>query len=253
MLQEFLIRCVISCSIAVSFYFVSASVVSRVFARKVNRDVMSHDVKLGVTSLLFGTPLLQGYAMAHEYLGVSFVYSNIAQMGWAYWALSVPVYVLLWDLVFYVTHRALHWTTIYRNSHFRHHSCRPPVAWSGIAVDPFETILSGILPYVVPLFMMPFHIWTVYALNMGLLIWATLLHSTLKWNGNWLFFGPKDHNVHHSFGLKNCNFAAVFTLWDRLMGTMDRKTIPVWWAKELATEAKVAGMNDGKSASSPAA
>ena len=55
---------------------------------------------------------------------------------------------------------------------------------SGVAIDPFETILSGILPYTVPLFFFPFHLWTVYAINMVLMFWATLVHSSVPWSGS---------------------------------------------------------------------
>ena len=72
---------------------------------------------------------------------------------------------------------------VFRISHFRHHKCRPPVPWSGIAIDPIETVFSGILPYIVPLFMLPFHIYTVYALNIVLMGWATLVHSSYDWSG----------------------------------------------------------------------
>ena len=42
---------------------------------------------------------------------------------------------------------------------------------------------------------------------------------------------PKDHNMHHALGLKNANFAAVFTFWDRIGRTLDRKRTPPWWGK----------------------
>jgi sterol desaturase/sphingolipid hydroxylase (fatty acid hydroxylase superfamily) len=70
----------------------------------------------------------------------------LQEYGWAYWVLSIPLYFLLWDGVFYLTHLILHWQPVYAASHFRHHAFRPPVAWSGIAIDPIETVFSGILP-----------------------------------------------------------------------------------------------------------
>ena len=90
--------------------------------------------------------------MLSEKYHISKMYTDISSHGWLYWALSLPLYVLLWDLVFYVTHLVLHMPLVYRKSHFRHHACRPPVPWSGIAVDPIETILSGMMPYIIPLF-----------------------------------------------------------------------------------------------------
>ncbi len=43
---------------------------------------------------------------------------------------------------------------------------------------------------------------------------------------------PKDHNLHHAFGLKNANYAAVFTIWDRLGSTLNRRQEPPWWGKD---------------------
>jgi sterol desaturase/sphingolipid hydroxylase (fatty acid hydroxylase superfamily) len=53
------------------------------------------------------------------------------------------------------------------------------------------TILSGILPYTVPLFFFPFHLWTVFAINMVLMFWATLVHSSVPWSGSTIFMTPK--------------------------------------------------------------
>jgi lathosterol oxidase len=231
MLSMLLLRSVISGTLAVLLYLLSAGFVSRFWNRGVSRSVIKHDVKLGIGSLIFGSPVLQIFALLAEKYHVGFMYTDIAAHGWGYWLLSLPLYVLCWDLVFYLTHRVLHWPFVYRHSHFRHHSCRPPVPWSGIAIDPFETILSGILPYTVPLFFFPFHIYTVYALNIGLMGWATLVHSSFDWSGNAVMLSPKDHNLHHAFGLKNSNFAAVFTFWDRVASTLNRRQAPPWWGK----------------------
>jgi Delta7-sterol 5-desaturase len=231
MISMLLLRSVISGTLAVLLYLLSAGVVSRFWNRGVSRSVLKHDVKLGIGSLVFGSPVLQLFAFAAEKYHLGFLYTDVGAHGWLYWVVSLPLYVLCWDAVFYATHRVLHWPFVYRHCHFRHHSCRPPVPWSGIAIDPFETILSGILPYTVPLFFFPFHIYTVYALNIGLMVWATLVHSSFDWGGNAIMLSPKDHNLHHAFGLKNSNFAAVFTFWDRLASTLNRRQAPPWWGK----------------------
>jgi lathosterol oxidase len=232
-MSAFLLRSVISGAIATALYVLSAALMARYYNRGVSRSVLKYDVVLGVTSLLFGSPVLQAFALLAEKYHVTLVYTDIAARGWGYWLLSLPLYVLLWDAVFYLTHLVLHVPFVYRKSHFRHHACRPPVPWSGIAIDPFETILSGIMPYTIPLFFAPFHIYTVYALNIVLMFWATLVHSSHPWTGNAVMLSPRDHNLHHAFGLKNSNFAAVFTFWDRIFGTLNRRQQPPWWGKEF--------------------
>jgi Delta7-sterol 5-desaturase len=233
MFLDFVLRASLSGLIAALLYLVSAGLVSRFFDRKVSRSVLRHDMKLGFVSLLFGSPVIQGFALLAERYHFGFMYTDMAEKGWLYWALSLPLYVLLWDAVFYATHLVLHLPIVYRKSHFRHHACRPPVPWSGIAIDPFETILSGIMPYTIPLLIAPFHIYTVYALNIVLMFWATIVHSSMPWSGSAVFMTPRDHNLHHAFGLKNVNYAAVFTFWDRLFGTLNRKDVPPWWGKDF--------------------
>jgi lathosterol oxidase len=231
MIQEFVLRCVLSGAFASILYLLAGAFWARRHSREVSRSVVKHDIKLGFISLLFGSPVLQIFALASEKYHLDRVYTDIHAKGWVWWAVSIPLYLLCWDLVFYLTHLVLHVPYVYRKSHFRHHACRPPVPWSGVAIDPFETILSGILPYTVPLFFFPFHLWTVYALNMVLMFWATLVHSSFPWSRSFIFMTPKDHNLHHAFGLKNANYAAVFTFWDRIGRTLDRVRVPPWWGK----------------------
>lgn len=230
--KEFVLRCVLSGVFASLLYLASGAFWARRHSRNVSRSVVKHDVKLGFISLLFGSPVLQVFALLADKYRFTRVYTTIGEHGWLWWVVSVPLYLLCWDLVFYLTHLVLHVPYVYRKSHFRHHACRPPVPWSGIAIDPFETILSGILPYTVPLFFFPFHVWTVYALNILLMFWATMVHSSFAWSKNAIFMTPKDHNLHHALGLKNANFAAVFTFWDRIGRTLDRARTPPWWGKE---------------------
>ena len=74
------------------------------------------------------------------------LYTNPLEHGLAWAFMQVPIYLLLWDLTFYVLHRwILHLPVCYRYMHVNHHRFRPPTAWSGIAVDPVDVIFEGIL------------------------------------------------------------------------------------------------------------
>jgi sterol desaturase/sphingolipid hydroxylase (fatty acid hydroxylase superfamily) len=85
--------------------------------------------------------------------------------------------------------------------------------------------------------MFPFHVYTVYAINIALVAWALILHSAahFNWPGflGWLLVAPRDHNNHHNFGKLNTNYAALFTIWDRICGTLNRKADPYWWASDV--------------------
>jgi sterol desaturase/sphingolipid hydroxylase (fatty acid hydroxylase superfamily) len=100
------------------------------------------------------------------------------------------------------------------------------VAWSGIAIDAFETVMSGILPYVLPLFLgIPFNEKVVMGANAVLTFHALMLHSSClhRYPGalGWLLLSPVDHNKHHNYGERQAhNFAAIFKVWDRMGGTL---------------------------------
>ena len=149
-----------------------------------------------------------------------------------------------------VRSRPRSWGPIYRTFHANHHAFRPPTAWSGIAIDPVENVLTGMMPLHIPLFFLPFHLHTVFAVNIVLLGWATFLHSGCGTAGGWLFIGPQDHNVHHARGLENRNFSAIFSVWDWAFGTLDREgwtqnaMVPFWTAedREKAADKAVAAV-----------
>ena len=112
--------------------------------------------------------------------------------------------------------------------------------WSGIAVGPIDVIFEGILPYTVPLFFsIPFHEYTVNAVNAILTLHACILHSSChgqyeELNGllGYFMISPIGHNMHHQYGLNNaCNFAPIFKIWDRLLGTLNEKE-PFWWKRD---------------------
>lgn len=123
--------------------------------------VWHSDLALGLTSLAFGAPVIAGFTLAHEKWGIMKTYMDISEFGWGWWAASIPVYLLMFDFGFYFLHLVLHMEPIYSWSHANHHAFRPPTAWSGIAIDPLETIFSGLAPYLWPLFFVPFHLPTV--------------------------------------------------------------------------------------------
>ena len=202
------------------------------------------DIMLGIWSLLCGSPILQVFFLADEKFGISKIYwanpfDTSSPFSFAVsvfgWAASHFAYLLLWDLVFYIGHLALHHPTVYHLSHHAHHAFRPPTAWSGIAIDFIETFLSGIFPFLFPLFIAPFHAPTVYVLNILLVLWATLLHSsaTSLWTSSstyGLFISPADHNLHHARGEKgNRNFGAIFTIWDRWLLPVLGKLVGQEW------------------------
>jgi sterol desaturase/sphingolipid hydroxylase (fatty acid hydroxylase superfamily) len=237
---SFWIRVGASGVVGTSLYLLFGFFISRAVPRAVAREVLSlsprSDLGLALVSLVFGTLVISAFGVAHEQWGILLVYNDIAEHGWGYYFLSIPLYLLLWDFVFYVLHLALHIEPIYSYSHANHHAFRPPTAWSGIAIDPIESVFSGLAPYLCPLFVAPFHLPTVYVINVLLVAWALLLHSSAPWPGTWLFVGTVTHNMHHARGKSNNgNFGAIFKIYDRIFGTLvDESKLPYWMEVEEA-------------------
>src|SRR5947208_1614234 len=113
MLGEFALRCALSGVFASVLYLLSGAFWARKHSRNVSRSVIKHDVKLGFISLLFGSPVLQAFGWASERYHFGKVYPDIADKGWIWWAVSIPLYVMCWDLVFYLTHLVLHIPYVY--------------------------------------------------------------------------------------------------------------------------------------------
>jgi uncharacterized membrane-anchored protein len=114
MLSTWLLRSVISGAFAIVLYLLSAGFVARFWNRGVARSIVKHDFKLGIISLVFGSPVIQGFAMTSERYGIGRMYNDIGERGFTYWLLSLPLYILCWDAVFYVTHLVLHIPYVYR-------------------------------------------------------------------------------------------------------------------------------------------
>jgi lathosterol oxidase len=229
--MEFATNCVFNCLIAVIIYLIGGSTLHYLFPRNVKRNIYTEDTKLGIYSLLVGTPMLETIIYFDNIYHFTKIYRNINDYSFVYYSFSIILYLLLWDLVFYLTHRLLHTDFIYKFSHYKHHQFRPPTAWAGISIDFLETILSGIMPYIVPVFIIPFHLYTLYPVNMILIFWALMLHSSCKINNGSILLSPKNHNLHHAYGQQNKNFSAIFTIFDRLFGTFDSSE-PFWYKNE---------------------
>ena len=249
--REYLVRCAISLPIAVVIYLGCGYAASTLFPRAVrvrgarppvwSLTRWDADVNTALLGLISGTPMIQLFHHAADKYGPAMnvnLYKSPLQHGilWAF--AQIPVYLLLWDFVFYVLHRwFLHSAFFYKMFHAGHHTFRPPCGWSGIAVGPLDVIFEGILPYTVPLFCgLPFHEYTVNGVNALLTLHACVLHSSchreygeLSGVLGWLMISPIGHNKHHEYGVKNaCNFAPIFKIWDRVFGTLN-DTEPFWW------------------------
>lgn len=87
--------------------------------REVSYSFLSFGVFSAVGTLIFATPL-------HEYTQA---YHEIDEYGWAYFALSLLLIILIHDTCFYWAHRAMHHPRLFRTFHWVHHRSTNPSPW----------------------------------------------------------------------------------------------------------------------------
>lgn len=115
------------------------------------------------------------------------------------------VWVVLADIIFTVTHRALHTPYLY-SLHKEHHMHHSPNAADTFDAHPFEFIFGNVATAVLPMILFPADVYTQY-------IWigVATLNTILSHHHD----GP--HTMHHR--LLKCNYGQGLYLFDRLCGT----------------------------------
>lgn len=192
-----------------------------------------------VAVLVFGA--ITGLISAAGLVPHTRLYREIAQFGWSYFWLSIPVMLVLHDTWFYWTHRLMHHPALFRYVHRVHHLSTNPTPWTAYAFHPVESIVQG-LGVVAIVFVVPVH-------PLAVIVFQTLStavnvygHSGYElyprgWAahrfGRWLNTSVA-HNTHHQTARNN--YGLYFLAWDRWMGTID----PAYAARYAQARAPVA-------------
>eukprot|EP01108_Squamamoeba_japonica_P008307 TRINITY_DN733_c0_g1_i1.p2 TRINITY_DN733_c0_g1~~TRINITY_DN733_c0_g1_i1.p2 ORF type:complete len:212 (+),score=42.11 TRINITY_DN733_c0_g1_i1:62-637(+) len=124
--------------------------------------------------------------------------------------------VMIEEVMFYYSHRALHQPPFYKMIHKQHHEWTAPMAWEAIYAHPLEHILSNILPIYTGVFIVKMHPVCGLAWNMLALHSTLCSHSGLHMP---LMASPEEHDYHHA--TFNENFGVIGLL-DQLHGTNAR-------------------------------
>jgi sterol desaturase/sphingolipid hydroxylase (fatty acid hydroxylase superfamily) len=189
-------------------------------AAQIRREIAYSIAAIFIFGLING--VIFGYGIApHTQL-----YWKVADHGWLYFWLSIPLMILAHDAWFYWTHRLMHTRALFRAFHGAHHLSRNPTPWAAYAFHPYESVVEA-LGVVLIFFIMPCH-------PIALLIFQTI--STLinvyghlgyelypqgwpqHWLGRWINTSVA-HNAHHEKARHNFGF--YFLFWDRWMGTLE--------------------------------
>jgi Delta7-sterol 5-desaturase len=168
---------------------------------------------------LVGTSVLVGY-----HLGVSKLYFDPGQYGWAWLAASFFVFVLLHDAWFYWTHRLMHHPRVFRRFHLTHHLSVAPTPWTAYSFSAAEALVQALyLPVV--LLVIPAHQAVIFLWMIWMVLRNVMGHSgaellPLAWIGGWWgrwLTTTLHHEMHHAYG--RYNYGLYFVWWDRWCGT----------------------------------
>jgi len=147
---------------------------------------------------------------------------------------SFVLYLLVFDLLGYLLHRAQHQWDWWWRLHAVHHSQRQLTMWSDSRNHLLDSVLTDAVFVVVAILIgvAPSQFVLLVALTQLL---ESLQHANLRWSfgrlGERLLVSPRFHRRHHAIGigheagaqgaLKGVNFGVLFPFWDALLGSAD--------------------------------
>lgn len=149
------------------------------------------------------------------------LYYNVAEYGWLYTLVSIPVLFAIIDGSAYYVHRALHFRPLYRRFHHYHHTFVATSPYVATALHPVELLWLQAVS-LMWIFLVPLHPVVVGAVLIYILIFNIIDHSgvrlvsSLPWQGPSLY-----HDDHHA--CFHVNFGQHLMIWDRMHGTLRRE------------------------------
>jgi Delta7-sterol 5-desaturase len=177
-----------------------------------------------IAVLVFGlvNAVLAGYGILQH----TQLYTDVAQYGWVWFWLSIPLMILFHDAYFYWTHRLMHTRALFRTFHAVHHLSTNPTPFAAYSFHPLESVVQA-LGVVLIIFVMPSHplaLILFQTISTAINVYGHLGYElyprdfSRHWLGRWINTSVA-HNLHHETARHNYGF--YFLFWDRLMGTLE--------------------------------
>ena len=146
------------------------------------------------------------------------VYLNTDDKDNFYTIMSPFLYFFYQDLLFYIMHRLVHVSFLYKRIHYIHHLYRRPSSWVGRISHWADSNLENIA-FTFPALFLPIHVDIWMGCMLFTFIWGNFIHDGTNQISIPLLNDNVDHCLHHSYGEKNCNYGYYFNLWDKIFGT----------------------------------
>src|SRR5262245_28511808 len=164
-----------------------------------------------------------GVALRHAGLGLAAAFGiGAAPLAALPAPLAVALATLLYDLGAYATHLLLHRIDWLWRFHAVHHSSRTLDWLATFRAHAVEHALRH-LASPVALLLLGFPVGVVAAASAIYAAWAALNHANLRLELRWLepvFVTPRLHRLHHVPGTSGANLGTIFSLWDRMRGSL---------------------------------
>ena len=125
-------------------------------------------------------------------------------------------YFVMFDFLQFIIHYMLHYNkNVYKKIHQKHHKTVYVVPFSATILSFNEIIITGLLPTLLPLFVIDIDIlgWTL--MNMLFFIHGLFIHSTYKLPYEPYLLGSQNHAFHHM--KKTVNYGFILPIWDQLL------------------------------------
>jgi len=187
------------------------------------RDLEIHEMVVGAFSLALGSLLSSAIACWILNDGYSKVYFDVAEHGYVWFVLQIPIVFIGQDYIIYWSHRIFHLPFLYKNFHKLHHTYKQPTAFSVTAIHPVEFVFNQCI-YIAPMFLLPVH-WVPFSFILMYTYYHGIIdHSGITFKRQWWQPWQPDcifHDNHHQYF--HVNFGFNIEYWDKLHGTYRRK------------------------------